>query len=87
MQPLLEACGRGHDLADVHAAVEAVHASGMPSWSLDLISGLPGLDLAAWLHSLDAAVAAGPHHVSVYDLQVGDGSWAGSYTAFLGRMW
>ena len=38
---LLALCGRGHDLADVFRAVEAVHAAGVPNWSLDLMSGLP----------------------------------------------
>lgn len=52
-------------------ALEAVHASGVRSWSLDLMSGLPRLTAACWQASLDAAVAAGPHHISVYDLQVG----------------
>ena len=42
----------------------------MRSWSLDLISGLPGLDAAGWRHSLLEAIRAGPDHVSVYDLQV-----------------
>ncbi|GIL72807.1 hypothetical protein Vretimale_4490 [Volvox reticuliferus] len=73
-QELLEACGRGHDLPDVLAAVEAVHAAGMPSWSLDLISGLPGLTAEAWRYSLQRAVEAAPDHVSVYDLQVEEGT-------------
>ncbi len=51
--------------------MDAVHASGIPSWSLDLMSGLPKLDMAGWQASLDAAVDAQPHHISVYDLQVG----------------
>ena len=38
---LLALCGRAHDLADVYRAIEAVHAAGPPSWSLDLMSGLP----------------------------------------------
>lgn len=38
---LLALCGRAHDAADVFRAVEAVHAAGVPSWSLDLMSGLP----------------------------------------------
>lgn len=69
-QRLLEVCGRAHSLDDVQRAVDAVQASGIPTWSLDLISGLPGLDMAAWRESLEATVAARPPHVSVYDLQV-----------------
>ncbi len=50
--------------------MEAVHAASFPSWSLDLISGLPHLTPQLWQQSLDAAVAAQPPHISVYDLQV-----------------
>ena len=38
---VLQLCGRAHDAADVYRAIEAVHAVGVPSWSLDLMSGLP----------------------------------------------
>ncbi len=67
---MLAACGRAHSAADVHAALAAVRASGVHSWGLDLISGLPGLTPALWDETLAAAVAAAPQHVSVYDLQV-----------------
>lgn len=43
-------------------------------WSLDLISGLPGLTPALWRESLEEAVKAAPSHVSVYDLQVEEGT-------------
>lgn len=44
---LLALCGRAHDVADALRAVEAVHAAGVPSWSLDLMSGLPQASRAA----------------------------------------
>jgi oxygen-independent coproporphyrinogen-3 oxidase len=58
----------------VAAALEAVAAAGPASWSLDLMSGLPGLGRAAWARTLAAALAAGPDHISVYDLQVEAGT-------------
>lgn len=67
---LLKTCGRAHDLSDVYKAIEAVYAADVPSWSLDLMSGLPGLTQDAWEHSLEAAIDASPSHVSVYDLQI-----------------
>eukprot|EP00878_Enallax_costatus_P021508 GHUV01022771.1.p1 GENE.GHUV01022771.1~~GHUV01022771.1.p1 ORF type:complete len:137 (+),score=24.06 GHUV01022771.1:55-411(+) len=70
-EELLQICGRSHTLADVYAAIDAVKTAGMPSWSLDLISGLPKLTLDKWKYSLDQAIAADPDHISVYDLQVG----------------
>jgi oxygen-independent coproporphyrinogen-3 oxidase len=43
-------------------------------WSLDLISGLPGLTRDTWLASLREAIRHEPDHVSVYDLQVEEGT-------------
>jgi len=67
---LLDLCGRSHALYDVYKAIDDIHASSIPSWSLDLISGLPGLDLELWERNILAAIDAGPKHVSSYDLQV-----------------
>ncbi len=67
---LLELCGRSHALYDVYKAIDDIHASSIPSWSLDLISGLPGLDLELWERNILAAIDAGPKHLSSYDLQV-----------------
>eukprot|EP00884_Botryococcus_braunii_P009156 jgi/Botrbrau1/18241/Bobra.53_1s0095.1 len=78
---LLEACGRSHGLEDVREAVEAVKEAGVPSWSLDLMCGLPHLSMPLWQSSLQEAIAACPHHISVYDLQVEDGTpFARRYT-------
>jgi hypothetical protein len=71
---LLAKCGRSHSLGDVYRAIEDVQGSGVPTWSLDLISGLPHLDLEIWRHSLEECIKAAPPHVSVYDLQVEEGT-------------
>jgi oxygen-independent coproporphyrinogen-3 oxidase len=73
------ACGRAHTTSDVAAALDAVRASSVRSWGLDLISGLPGLTRDTWAATLAAAVAARPHHVSVYDLQVEPGTAFGRW--------
>ncbi|MEW5307713.1 MAG: hypothetical protein WDW38_008300 [Sanguina aurantia] len=73
-QETLALCGRAHDLRDVYRAIEAVSGSGIRSWSLDLMSGLPRLTLPAWEHSLREGIKAGPTHISVYDLQVEEGT-------------
>ena len=60
----------------------AVRASGVASWGLDLISGLPLLRRDTWAATLRSALQAAPHHVSVYDLQVEAGTAFGRwYTA------
>lgn len=62
----LQSCGRSHALPDVYSAIDAIHASGLANWSLDLISSLPHQTLIDWEHSLQQAVAASPTHISVY---------------------
>jgi putative oxygen-independent coproporphyrinogen III oxidase len=66
----LEACGRFHCLSDVYRAIDDVQALAIPSWSLDLISGLPGQTLADWERGLEVAIATAPPHLSVYDLTI-----------------
>ena len=67
---LLQLCGRAHDVADVYRAIESVYNADMPTWSLDLMSGLPELTESGWQADLEAIIDAAPHHVSVYDLQI-----------------
>jgi putative oxygen-independent coproporphyrinogen III oxidase len=67
---LLKLCGRSHTLYDVYKAIDDVHASNVRSWSLDLISGLPHLDLVSWEKNILRAIDSGPKHISSYDLQV-----------------
>ena len=69
-------------------ALEDVRDSGVRSWSLDLMSALPGLGEAAWARTLSQAIAWGPDHVSVYDLQVEEGTpFARMYQARAGDGW
>lgn len=66
----LAACGRTHRLVDIELAIALMHQVAIPSWSLDLISGLPYQTLATWEAGLTAAIAAQPHHLSIYDLTI-----------------
>ncbi|MDQ3433012.1 MAG: radical SAM family heme chaperone HemW [Actinomycetota bacterium] len=56
-----------------HAVAEA-RAAGFEHVSLDLIYGTPGESDADWRASLDAALAAGPDHLSAYALTVETGT-------------
>ncbi len=71
----------------VLAVLDRVHQPGRPArcaaWaraagfehvSLDLIYGTPGESAADWLRSLEAAIGAGPDHVSAYALTVEAGT-------------
>jgi oxygen-independent coproporphyrinogen-3 oxidase len=71
---VLRAAGRSHGVEDVEAAIELMRKCRVPSWSVDLISGLPGADADSWTRSLRRAIDSGAHHVSVYDLQVEQGT-------------
>ncbi|KAL5225245.1 hypothetical protein ABZP36_011884 [Zizania latifolia] len=74
-EDLLRACGRAHGLREVHEAVGIVTAcEGLQNWSMDLISSLPHQTEEMWEESLRCTVDARPTHVSVYDLQIEQGT-------------
>uniref|UniRef100_A0A0A9BCQ2 Radical S-adenosyl methionine domain-containing protein 1, mitochondrial n=1 Tax=Arundo donax TaxID=35708 RepID=A0A0A9BCQ2_ARUDO len=74
-EDLLRACGRAHGLREVHEAVGIVTAcEGLQNWSMDLISSLPNQTEEMWEESLRRTVDARPTHVSVYDLQIEQGT-------------
>ncbi len=65
----LRALGRTHQPSDVAPAVAAARSAGMDV-SLDLIFGWPGQTEARWRADLDAALAQGPDHLSLYPLEL-----------------
>ncbi|KAM7273511.1 hypothetical protein ACFE04_028175 [Oxalis oulophora] len=71
---LLKACGRAHGVKEVYEAIEIVDSCGVKNWSMDLISSLPNQTTQMWEESLRLTVDAKPTHVSVYDLQVEQGT-------------
>ena len=78
---LLQSCGRSHDAAQARRAAETLAhgVDGITSWSLDLLSGLPGLDAAGWERTLRMMLTYRPPHVSIYDLQVESGTAFGKW--------
>lgn len=73
-EELLKSCGRAHGLKEVYEAIEIVGSCGVENWSMDLISSLPHQSPEMWEESLRLTVEARPPHVSVYDLQVEQGT-------------
>jgi putative oxygen-independent coproporphyrinogen III oxidase len=55
-------------------AIAEAKTAGFANTSLDLIYGTPGESAADWMESLDAALAAGPEHISAYALIVEEGT-------------
>jgi len=73
----LAAAGRMHRRADIYRAVPILRAAGIRNISFDLIAGLPHQTKESWKHSLDELIALAPEHVSVYLLEVDEGSRLG----------
>jgi oxygen-independent coproporphyrinogen-3 oxidase len=61
---------RLHSGPDAIAAIRTARAGGFANINADLLYGVPGADLAAWLNTLDAVLAEGVHHLSAYELTV-----------------
>lgn len=73
----LAAAGRMHRRADVYRAVPILRGAGIRNISFDLIAGLPYQTKESWQQSLEELIALGPEHVSVYLLEVDEGSRLG----------
>ena len=71
---VLKILDRRHTPGRPEACVRQAREAGFEHVNLDLIYGTPGESDADWQASLDAAVAAGPDHVSAYSLIVEDGT-------------
>jgi putative oxygen-independent coproporphyrinogen III oxidase len=71
---VLAVLDRVHEPGRPQRCVRWARAAGFRQVSLDLIYGTPGETDADWLASLDAALEAGPDHLSAYSLIVEDGT-------------
>ena len=69
----LSELGRLHDAACARERVEAAVATGLDV-SVDLMCATPGQTPASWDRSLKGTVALGVDHVSVYPLQIEEGT-------------
>jgi len=66
----LRRLSRLHDAGRARAALHEARAAGFGNVSLDLMMWLPAQRVDEWLESVDAAVALGPEHLSLYLLEV-----------------
>jgi len=73
----LQAAGRMHRRADILSAVESLRGAGIRNISLDLIAGLPHQTPESWEKSVDELMGIRPEHVSVYMLEIDEGSRLG----------
>lgn len=71
---ILRAIGRIHTAEQAVRAVEMAKSAGFKNLSLDLMYGLPGQGLEDLKISVETAMELAPQHISIYGLQVEDGT-------------
>ena len=68
---------RLHSGTDAITAIRTAHTGGFANVSADLLFGVPGVNLVAWLDTLETVLAAGLQHLSAYELTVESGTRLG----------
>jgi oxygen-independent coproporphyrinogen-3 oxidase len=71
---ILALLGRRHNKKQGEEAIAAARRAGIENIGIDLIFGVPGQRLDAWLSTLRAAVALNPDHLSCYQLTLEEGT-------------
>jgi len=66
----LRTMGRAHTAEQALRSIALIGKAGFASWTIDLIYGLPGMDLAEWDQQLTIALDHGMPHLSAYCLTV-----------------
>ena len=66
--------GRTHTADDIRRTFSELREVGFRNVNFDLIAGLPGQTLDTWSHNLDQALTLRPEHLSLYLLEVHDGT-------------
>lgn len=70
----LKLLARGHDANDARTTCQMLRNAGFDNISFDLIAGLPGQTLNAWEQNLDEAIELSPEHLSLYLLEIHEGT-------------
>ena len=70
----LKQLGRTHSAADISSTFQQLRDAGFTNINFDLIAGLPGQTLDGWKRNLEAALQLRPEHLSLYLLDVHEGT-------------
>jgi oxygen-independent coproporphyrinogen III oxidase len=70
----LRLLARGHNANDARETFRLLREAGFANISFDLIAGLPGQTVEDWERNLDEALAMGPEHLSLYLLEIHQGT-------------
>jgi oxygen-independent coproporphyrinogen-3 oxidase len=74
---ILPRLGRLHSAGQARIAFEAAREAGHDNVSVDVMYGLPGLDVAGWSHAVHTVLDWQPEHLSAYGLTLDAGSFWG----------
>ncbi len=81
----LKAAGRMHHREDIFRAIRLLREAGFTNLSLDLIAGLPHQTAQSWEDSLDNLLRLRSEHVSIYLMEIDEGSRLGREVLAGGR--
>lgn len=70
----LKRLARGHNAQDARDTIRLLREAAFDNVSFDLIAGLPRQTLADWERNLDEALALNPEHLSLYLLEIHEGT-------------
>jgi oxygen-independent coproporphyrinogen-3 oxidase len=70
----LRRLGRTHTSDDIRTTFRHLREAGFDNINFDLIAGLPGQTLDGWARNLDEALALRPEHLSLYLLDIHEGT-------------
>jgi len=73
----LKSSGRMHRRIDIFSAVNSLRASGFRNISMDLIAGMPHQTASSWADSVAQLLVLRPQHLSIYMLEIDEGSRLG----------
>ena len=76
---MLEKLNRPHNYAQAVAAYQKIRKAGFRNVSVDLIYGLPGQTVRTWLETLEHVLEMMPEHISLYGLEVHEGTPMAEY--------
>ena len=75
---ILKTLGRLHDRHGARAAFECAREAGFRNVSVDVMYGLPGLDVPGWTRAIETVLDWRPEHLSAYGLTLEAGSLWGA---------
>lgn len=71
---VLAVLGRIHDAETAVRSYKLLRTAGFENINLDLMFAIPGMGMNTWMETLETAAALRPEHISMYGLQIEEGT-------------